>query len=184
MDSISDFRKYIQILEAHDKAYRIDLPYGRGDLAPAMSKNTLDLHYGILHKNYVDKALDGIDYEWNIAGADLHNKFFEQFRAPSTPSKLTGASQNLIEEKWGDKNDFQRAFEEQALNVKGSGWCYLSTKGEIKTIQNHKSTKGIALIIDMWEHAYVLDYGSKKKDYLKNFWKIVNWEVVNTRIET
>ena len=87
MTTQSDFRRYIHILEAHDKAYRIDLPYGRDDLDPAMSKETLDLHYGTLHKNYVDKALDGIDYEWNIAGAELHNKFFEQLRAPNTPNK-------------------------------------------------------------------------------------------------
>lgn len=184
MTTTSDFRKYIHILEAHDKAYRIDLPYGREDLAPSMSKETLDLHYGTLHKNYVEKALDGIDYEWNIAGAELHNKFFEQLRAPSTPNKPTGASLALIEENWGDQNDFRRAFTESASSIKGAGWCYLSTKGEIKTIQNHKSTKGIALILDMWEHAFVLDYGSDKQKYINNFWRIVDWNVVNTRIET
>ena len=180
----NQFRKYIHIVEARDKAYRIDLPYGKDELDPVMSKDTLDLHYGKLHKNYVDKALDGIDYEWNIAGVELHNLFFAQFRAPNTPNKPTDASQLLIKEKWNDYNDFQEIFTEQALNIKGSGWCYLSTKGDIKIIQNHKSTKGVALILDMWEHAWALDYGADKEKYVKKFWKIVDWNVINTRIET
>lgn len=179
----SEFRRYINILEAHDKAFRVDLPYNRGDLAPVMSKATLDLHYGKLHKNYVDKALDGLDYEWNIAGAELHNLLFAQFRAPHTSNKPTGASLLLLEEKWETYEDFQQAFEDAALGIQGSGWCYLSTNGEIKTIPNHKSTKGIVLIADMWEHAYILDYGSDKKKYIENFWKIVDWNIVNARMD-
>lgn len=184
MTTKTDFRRYIHILEAHDRAYRIDLPYDKTELSPSMSKETIDLHYGTLHKNYVDKALDGIDYEWNIAGAQLHNKFFEQFRTYYTPNKPSGASRILIEENWSDYDDFRAAFTESALGIKGSGWCYLSTNGEIKIIPNHKATKNIALIVDMWEHAYVLDYGSQKEKYLNNFWRIINWDVVSTRIET
>lgn len=180
----TDFRRYIHILEAHDKAYRIDLPYKLDELDPVLSENTLKLHYGTLHKNYVDNALNGINYEFNLAGVELHNLYFAQFKAPTSNNKAHGASLQLIEQEWGSENDFRATFKEQARNITGSGWAFLSTKGEIKTIEKHKSTKGIALILDMWEHAYILDYQSNKEKYIDNFWKIVNWEIVNARIET
>ena len=184
MNTSTEFRQYIQILEAHDKAYRIDLPYKRNELEPVLSAATIDLHYGTLHKNYVDKALDGINYEFSLAGAELHNLYFAQFRAPSTSNRPHDASLNLIEREYGNYDNFRRTFKEQAITIAGSGWACLTTKGEIKTIQNHKSTKGIALIIDMWEHAYILDYDANKEKYVDNFWKIVDWSIVNARIET
>lgn len=179
-----DFRKYIHILEAHEKAFRIDLPYNMDELEPVISKETLELHYGTLHKNYVDKALDGINYEFSLAGAELHNLYFAQFRAPISSNKAHGASLHLIEKEYGSEDDFRSTFEEQARNIKGSGWAYITTKGEIKTIQNHKRTKKVGLIIDMWEHAYILDYGSDKDKYIKNFWRIINWSIINARMET
>ena len=179
-----DFRRYIHILEAHDKAYRIDLAYKRNDLEPVMSKETLDLHYGILHKNYVDKALDGINYDFNLAGVELHNLYFAQFRIPVFNNKPHGASLNIIEGEYNNYDNFRKTFTEQALNITGSGWAYLTTKGEIKTIQNHKRTKKVGLIIDIWEHAYILDYGSDKEKYIKNFWRIIDWNIINARIET
>ena len=183
MTTKADFRQYINIIEAHDKAFRIDLPYKRSDLAPVMSKDTLDLHYGTLHKNYVDNALAGINYDYSLAGTELHNLYFAQFRAPSNNNSY-GASLHLIEKEYGSETDFRAEFTEQASNIEGSGWAYLTTKGEIKTIQNHKRTKKVGLIIDMWEHAYILDYGSDKDRYIKNFWRIINWDIINARIET
>lgn len=178
-----DFRQYIHILEAHDEAYRIDLPYAMHELEPVMSEATLKLHYGTLHKNYVDKALRGENYEFNLAGLELHNLFFAQLRAPTSNNKPHGASLNLIEQEYKNEDDFRRTFTEHALSITGSGWIYLTTKGEIKTIQNHKRTKKVGLIIDMWEHAYLLDYGSDKEKYIKNFWRIIDWNIINARIE-
>lgn len=182
MDTVSDFRRYIHILEAHDKAYRVDLPYNKEDLSPVISKDALDLHYNKLHKGYVDRALDGIDFEWNIAGAELHNLLFSQFKAPQAGNKPTGSSLLLIEKHWKDFDNFKERFTDEALSIKGSGWCYLSKSGEIKTIKNHKSTAGVALIVDMWEHAYVLDYGSDKQKYIDSTWRIIDWTIINARI--
>ena len=56
------------------------------------------------------------------------------------------------------------------------------TKGDIKTIQNHKMIDNVAMIIDWWEHAWALDYQHDKAKYLKNIWKIINWDIVNERI--
>jgi Fe-Mn family superoxide dismutase len=71
---------------------------------------------------------------------------------------------------------------EEALKIQGSGWIYLNRSGQIKTIKNHAERKDIALLIDMWEHSWTLGYGSDKKKYLDNIWKIINWERVNRRI--
>jgi Fe-Mn family superoxide dismutase len=68
------------------------------------------------------------------------------------------------------------------MKLQGSNWIYLSRSGQIKTIKNHAKRTDIALLIDWWEHAWVTDYGSDKKRYLKNIWRIINWEYVNRRI--
>jgi Fe-Mn family superoxide dismutase len=68
------------------------------------------------------------------------------------------------------------------MKIQGSGWIYLSTSGAIKTIKNHEVKKDTALLIDWWEHAWALDYQADKQKYLKNIWRIINWEVVNSRL--
>jgi Fe-Mn family superoxide dismutase len=68
------------------------------------------------------------------------------------------------------------------MTIQGSGWIYMSRSGEIKIIKNHQIKKDIALLIDWWEHAWALDYQSDKKSYLENIWRIINWDIVNTRL--
>jgi len=68
------------------------------------------------------------------------------------------------------------------MKVQGSGWIYLSKTGQIKTIRNHAVRSDIALLIDMWEHAYQNDYGSNKKKYLDSIWRIIDWSAVNRRL--
>ena len=68
------------------------------------------------------------------------------------------------------------------MGIQGSGWIYLDTNGNIKTIQNHKVVDNVAMIVDWWEHAWALDYQHDKTKYLKNIWKIINWDIVNERI--
>jgi Fe-Mn family superoxide dismutase len=72
-------------------------------------------------------------------------------------------------------------FETEAMKIQGSGWIYLATDGKIKIIHNHQVRNDILLLIDWWEHAFLLDYGSNKKKYLSEQWKIINWNVINTR---
>jgi superoxide dismutase, Fe-Mn family len=68
------------------------------------------------------------------------------------------------------------------MAIQGSGWSYLSTSGTIKTIPNHQVRTDIALLLDMWEHAWSLQYKWDKEAYIDSFWKIVNWDVVNERL--
>ena len=67
------------------------------------------------------------------------------------------------------------------MKIQGSGWIYLAYDGKLKTIPNHQVRDDILLLIDWWEHAFLLDYGTDKKKYLENTWKIINWNVINTR---
>ena len=73
-------------------------------------------------------------------------------------------------------------FKEAAMKIQGSGWVYLSTGGDIKTIANHAVRTDICMIIDWWEHAWALDYQSDKEAYLNNMWKVIDWDVCNQRL--
>ena len=69
-----------------------------------------------------------------------------------------------------------------AMKIQGSGWVYLSTSGDIKTIANHAVRTDICCLVDWWEHAWALDYQADKEAYLNNMWKIINWDVCNERL--
>jgi len=159
------------------------LPYDRSALAPVMSKDTLDYHYGKLHKGYVDKfnANEG-DAAFNEAGTFLHNIFFPQLMPAKASNKPTGASLALITSKYNSFGEFQEEFKKTAMSVQGSAWVYLSKKGDIKVIPNHQTRGDIAMIVDWWEHAWALDYQADKAKYLQNIWRIINWDVVNIRL--
>lgn len=181
MNDSTSFRLLIEKVAAEDDVFYVKLPVSEQSLSPVFSKEAISLHYGKLYKNYVTKALDG-EGEFQTAGAKLHTLFFMQMQAPKSNNKPTGAAQTLIDKKFGSFDSFKSKLTEIALGIHGSGWAYLSTTGAIKTIPNHKLTEDVALIIDMWEHSYIIDYGSDKEKYLKEIWKILNWDIVNTRL--
>ena len=80
-------------------------------------------------------------------------------------------------------NNFRDEFEKVAMKIQGSGWVYLNKAGKIISFPNHSEMPNdIALLIDWWEHAWALDYQSDKKQYLKNIWNIINWNVVNAKL--
>ena len=81
----------------------------------------------------------------------------------------------------GVDDSFKDEFAIEAMKIQGSGWAYLAYDGKIKTIKNHEVRDDILLLVDWWEHAFILDYGSDKKKYLSELWKIINWNVINTR---
>jgi Fe-Mn family superoxide dismutase len=158
------------------------LTYSRGALAPVLSKENLDLHYGKLAKGYVDRFNSGEgDPIFNEAGAFLHNIYFEQLCAPKS-CKLAGAISIFILEKFGDIDQFKNDFEKEAMSIQGSGWIYLSTSGKIKTIKNHAIRSDILLLVDWWEHAWLEDYGTDKKKYLKNHWDIFDWDKISEKL--
>jgi Fe-Mn family superoxide dismutase len=171
-------RDLITIIESQEatELSLVKLDYSKSALAPAMSEETMDLHYSTLAKGYVNRFNKGEgDKDFNEAGAFLHNFFFAQFKAPTNNNKPGEQNLEFINKHFGNFNSLKEKFKEEALKIQGSGWVYLSTSGTIKTIKNHAIKNDIKLLLDFWEHAYILDYESKKDKYIDNFWKIIDW---------
>jgi len=186
-----DIRDTLNLLEAKSKEtfFQIPLRYSESALAPVMSKKTIEYHYGKLFKGYVDRFNKGEgDHEFNRAGAWLHTVYFGQFGKPGTPSvpekgnRPVGKVNDLINKNFKSFIDFKKQFKEEAMKLQGSGWVYLTKSGKIKTIKNHEVRTDIVLILDMWEHAYNLDYAEKKAEYIDNFWKIIDWYTVQCNL--
>lgn len=178
-------REIITLLEEKSKSDDIELiklNYSEGSLSPVFSGGTIRYHYGQLAKGYVERFNDGKgDKVFNYAGAFLHNLFFTQFRPPRTRNEPNGPIGNMIKSKFKSWDNFKEKFEEEALEIQGSGWLYFARDGSLKKIQNHQVRNDILILVDMWEHAYVRDYGTNKKRYIENIWKIMDWNVINTR---
>lgn len=177
-------RDIIALLEAKSKPSDIepvDLAYTEGALAPSLSRNNIQQHQK-LWKGYCERFnnKEG-DANFNYAGYLLHNLFFTQFRPVRNNNKPNGPIGNLINSKFKNWDNFKTEFEKVALTLQGSGWIYLARDGQIKTISNHQVRGDILILVDWWEHAYISDYGSNKKRYLENIWKIMDWNVLNTR---
>lgn len=177
--------EFIKLLEGKNKPADIEinpLKFTRADVEPVMSEDTINLHYNKLAKGYAKRYNSGEgDSDFNYAGVFLHNIWFDQFRAVRTNNKPNGPISNFINKHFGSYGDFQEQFEDIAMKIQGSGWVYLSNGGIIKTIENHEVKDDILLLVDWWEHAWILDYGSDKSEYLKQLWKIVDWNKISTR---
>jgi Fe-Mn family superoxide dismutase len=180
----SEIRETLDLLESKNKNHlaQLKLPYARDALSPVQSQATLDYHYGELYKGYVDRYNSGEgDADFNEAGAFLHNIYFGQFRKPRS-EQPHGMILSLIERNHKNFQDFKDKFAAETMKIQGSGWIYLSKSGVIKTIKNHAKRTDIALLVDWWEHAWALDYQSHKNRYLKNIWKILDWDAINRRL--
>jgi len=179
-------REIIDLVEASTRPAKLEttpLPYTHKALEPVMSADTIEYHYEHLAKGYAKKYNAGEgDPDFNRAGSFLHNKFFPQLREPKGANRPKGAVLELIETHFKTYEDFKAAVKEVAMKIQGSGWVYLSTGGEIKTIRNHAVRTDICVLIDWWEHSWSLDYQWDKEKYLDNIWKIINWDVCNERL--
>jgi Fe-Mn family superoxide dismutase len=178
-------REIITLLEAKSVASDIEiipLNYKETDLSPILSKDTLELHYEKLAKGYATRYNKGEgDKDFNYAGVFLHNLLFTQYREVRNSNPPNGPMMGFINKHFKSFDEMKSAFEEEAMKLQGSNWIYLAYDGKIKTIKNHEVRDDILLLVDWWEHAWILDYGSDKKKYLKEQWKIINWNVINTR---
>lgn len=179
------------------------LPYARDALAPHISEETLDYHYGKHHNTYVVK-LNGL-----VAGTDLENKsledliktekggifnnaaqvwnhtFYWNCLSPNGGGEATGALANAINAKWGSFAAFQEAFNTSAVNNFGSSWTWLVKRADGTLDIMNTSNAGCPLTdssvtalltVDLWEHAYYIDYRNARPDYMGAFWKLVNWD--------
>ena len=187
-----------------------ELGYQLTDLAPMMSQQTLSYHYGKHFQtcvNNLNTLVNGTEFEGltlddivrkapdgpiaNNAGQVLnHQLFFEQFRPEKNAKLPTGDLLFLIEQSFGRFDAMREQMDKAAKALFGSGWVWLAMNDEgkmqILSLPNadnplRHGLKPI-LTIDLWEHAYYLDYQNSRVDYLDNFWLLVNWQIISKRI--
>lgn len=174
-------RELIELFESRNEKIEI-VQLKDDDFSPVLSKDLMKLHYDKLAHAYADRfnSSEG-DKTFNYAGAWLHNVYFTQFREARNNNKPNGPIGHLIIQKFKTWDDFKTAFQEEAMKLQGSGWVYLARDGSIKTIHNHEVKNDILILVDLWEHAYQLDYSADKKRYLDNIWRLMDWGMLNTR---
>ena len=166
--------------------YQEKLKFGKDELAPVMSEATIKYHYDGLAAKYSERYNAGEgDADFNYGGAVLHNIWFANLTPPRAANKPEGISKSIIDDVYGSFDKFKEAFEKEFMAAQGSNWIYMDYDGKLHTIHNHEYRKGmkIALLIDAWEHAWALDYQQDKAKYLTNIWRIINWEVVDIRLQ-
>jgi Fe-Mn family superoxide dismutase len=189
------------------------LTYDYKDLAPHMSEEQLRIHHSKHHQAYVngantilqklDKARkEGADIDikstlkelsFNIGGHILHSLFWGNL-APTSKGdgKPSGTLGNALNEEFGSFERFKKEFTQAAVSVEGSGWAALSRCRQtgrpiIMQIEKHNTNVypmfRILMVLDVFEHAYYIDYKNERAKFVDAFWNIVNWDGVNERLE-
>jgi superoxide dismutase, Fe-Mn family len=185
-----------------------ELNYDYAALEPSISARIMELHHSKHHQAYVtgaNSALDAMaearetgnfanlpklqkDLAFNLGGHVNHSIFWENLSPNS--SEPTGDLASAISEFFGSIDKFKSHFSAAALGIQGSGWAYLAWDamgnrlviGQLYDQQGNIAMGSVPLLmLDMWEHAFYLDYQNVKADYVKAFWNIVNWEDVARR---
>jgi Fe-Mn family superoxide dismutase len=180
------FIKYLTESEDRREVRQNKLNFEQDQLDPVMSEDTIKYHYNGLAAKYFERYNAGEgDSDFNYGGAMLHNIFFANLTPPRAANRPDGVSKSLIDSVYDNFDKFKEAVEKEFMAAQGSNWIYMDTEGKLHTIHNHEYKKGmkIALLIDAWEHAWALDYQQDKAKYLQNIWRIINWDVVNIRLE-
>lgn len=122
----------------------------------------------------------------NNGGGHYNHTLFWQWMSPDGGGEPTGELAQKITEKYGSFQNFVDEFNAKALGVFGSGWCWLQPDMSIVTTPNQDTPMLLGLNepllgLDVWEHAYYLDYKNKRDDYVNAWWNVVNWDFVATR---
>jgi Fe-Mn family superoxide dismutase len=189
------------------------LPYDYKDLAPYMSEEQLRIHHSKHHQAYVnganailqklDKARkEGTELDikstlkelsFNIGGHLLHSLFWGNLAPASKSSgKPSGVLGEAIEREFGNFERFKKEFTQAAVSVEGSGWaaltfCRQTNRPIIMQIEKHNTNVypmfRILMVLDVFEHAYYIDYKNERAKFVEAFWNIVNWDGVNKRLE-
>lgn len=124
----------------------------------------------------------------NNGGGYYNHNLFWQCLSPDMDQEPSGTLREAIEKKWGSVDAFKEEFTDQATSLFGSGWVWLMPDMELMALPNQDTPmmhgKGEPLMgLDVWEHAYYLDYQNKRDEYIKSWWKVVNWKFVEERYE-
>ena len=187
------------------------LPYAANALEPVISEKTINFHYGKHLQNYVNTLatlVKGTEFEsksvedivksapdgpiFNNAGQTLNHAFyFGQFMAPQKNNMPQGKIAEAINVAFGSFDEFKKQFSQAAATLFGSGWAWLSQDKEGKLVITKEPNAGNPLRhgnnpllgIDVWEHAYYLDYQNCRVDHIAAVWDIINWKVVENRLK-
>ena len=181
------------------------LPYEKTALEPHISEETLNYHYGKHHQTYVTKLnglVEGTDLAskslediiktssggvFNNAAQIWNHAFYWNSLSPNGGGEPTGAVADAINAAFGSFEDFKTKFNDMAVNNFGSSWTWLVKKedGTLDIVNTSNAgtpiTEGLTplITVDLWEHAYYIDYRNVRPDYLKGFWALVNWDFAN-----
>lgn len=187
------------------------LNYGFKDLAPAISEEQLKIHYEKHHMAYVNAAnalLEKLDkarkdnveadfkgiakeLSWNVAGHLLHSLFWENMTPVSKFAKPSDKLLKMINENFGSFDRFKMEFTKAAATTEGSGWGALveepmTKKLLVLQIEKHNVNVipgyKILMVLDVFEHAYYIDYKNDRAKFIENFWTVANWKEVEKRL--
>ena len=188
----------------------LTLPFGANELEPVISAETIALHHGkhlATYVNNLNNLLPGSEFEelpleeivakasggiFNNAGQILnHNLYFEQLQAPSEDNRPMGKLAAAIDGQFGSFEAFKETFTTAAVTLFGSGWAWLASDadGILHILQmpnaDNPVTKDLKplMTMDVWEHAYYVDYRNRRPDHIAAMWKILNWQEINRRYE-
>lgn len=181
-----------------------ELPYAIDALAPHISQETLEYHHGKHHATYVTKlnaAIPGTEFEnmdlpeiikkasgpvFNNAAQIWNHTFYWNCLSPNGGGEPTGDVADAINKAFGSFAEFQEKFNDKAVNNFGSSWTWLvkNADGSLEIVNTSNAgtpmtDNQIALLtVDLWEHAYYIDFRNARPKYLDAFWKLVNWDYV------
>ncbi|EMY70340.1 superoxide dismutase [Leptospira vanthielii] len=185
-----------------------ELPYAKDALAPHISAETLEFHYGKHHQTYVtnlNNLIKGTEFEnasleeivqkssggiFNNAAQIWNHTFYWHSLSPKGGGAPTGAVADLITKSFGSFDVFKEKFSQSAITNFGSGWTWLVKKGDGVEIVNTSNAgsplkDGLQslLTIDVWEHAYYIDFRNARPKYVETFWNLVNWDFANQNLK-
>ncbi len=187
------------------------LPYAPQELEPVVSAATIGFHHGkhlLTYVNNLNALLPGSAHEGkaleeivasaepggllNNAGQLLnHNLYFAQFRGPVADNAPTGTLADAIIGQFGSLDAFKKDFVQKGVSLFGSGWVWLAADdaGRLTIVQEPNAGNPVRrglrplLTMDVWEHAYYLDYQNRRPDHLNALWQIINWDEVARRYQ-
>jgi Fe-Mn family superoxide dismutase len=186
-----------------------ELPYAKDALAPHISAETLEYHYGKHHKAYADnlnRLISGTEFAnmpleeiikkssggiFNNAAQYWNHTFYWNSLNPAGGGEATGELATLINRNFGSFAQFKEKFTTAAATLFGSGWTWLVKNPDgtlsIETTSNAgtpvKDGKKPLLTCDVWEHAYYIDYRNARAQYIDAFWKVVNWKFAQANLK-
>jgi Fe-Mn family superoxide dismutase len=185
------------------------LPYEQNALEPHISKETLEFHYGKHHNTYVVKLNgliegsedDGKSLEeivksssggvFNNAAQVWNHSFYWNCLSPNGGGNPSGALATAIEANFGSVEEFKTKFTDSAVNNFGSGWTWLiqNSDGGLAIVNTSNAATPLTeagvtplLTVDVWEHAYYIDYRNLRPKYMEAFWALVNWNFVEANL--